>query len=324
MDFIRYSIFYIQFIYLHLRGLITIKALYTNKIMPKLALFCAAFIWGSSFFIMKNTVDIYTPYILLGFRFTIAGVILSIIFFKKIKEINFDYIWKGAIIGSFLFLAYATQTIGITETTPGKNAFLTAIYCVIVPFMFWIVEKSRPDIYNYFAAIVCIAGIGMVSLTGDFEIGYGDTFTLVGGVLYAAHMVAVAKLGKGKNPIIITILQFGFASIFSWTVGLTFESFPTAAQWTFESTIGLLYLAVFATAIALLLQNIGQKHTHPSSAAIILSLESVFGVLFSVICYGEKLTLRLIIGFVLIFIAVIISETKLSFLKRLKFFRKHI
>lgn len=297
-----------------MRGLIIIKTVHKNTVLPKLALFTASFIWGSSFFIMKNTVDVFTPHILLGFRFSIACILLSVVFWKKIKEINFDYIWKGAIIGLCLFLAYSSQTIGLTETTPGKNAFLTAVYCVIVPFLFWMVDKSKPDIYNYSAAIICLAGIGMVSMTGGFTIGTGDSFTLLGGFLYAAHMVAVAKFGKGRDPVIITILQFGFAAIFAWIIGFSFESLPK--QWTPGSIAGLLYLSVFATAIALLFQNIGQKHTHPSAAAIILSLESVFGVLFSVIFYGEKVTLRLAAGFLLIFIAVIISETKLSFLKR--------
>jgi Predicted permease, DMT superfamily len=284
--------------------------------MPKLALFCAAFIWGSSFFIMKDTVDVFTPHILLGFRFTIACFLLSVVFYRKLKEINFEYIWKGGVIGVFLFLGYSMQTIGITETTPGKNAFLTAVYCVIVPFLFWIVNKSRPDIYNYSAAVICLAGIGLVSLTGSFTIGIGDAFTLLGGFIYAAHLVAVAKLGKGKDPIIITIIQFGFAAILSWIVGFTTESLPAAVS--IQNVVGLLYLAVFATAVALLFQNIGQKHTHPSAAAIILSLESVFGVMFSIIFYGEQLTLRLACGFLLIFLAVIISETKLSFLKNIK------
>ncbi len=284
--------------------------------LPKLALFMAAFIWGSSFFIMKDTVDVFPPYILLGFRFTIASILLSVVFFKKLRQINLDYIWKSGVIGLFLFLGYSTQTIGITETTPGKNAFLTAIYCVIVPFLFWAVDRSRPDIYNFMAAIVCISGIGLVSLKGDFSIGFGDAFTLLGGFLYAGHLVAVAKLGKGKDPIIITILQFGFAALLSWGMGLTFEKFPT--RWETGNIIGLLYLAVFATAVALLFQNIGQKWTHPSAAAIILSLESVFGVMFSVMFYGEQLTLRLLIGFVLIFAAVIISETKLSFIRDIK------
>ncbi|HEX2926546.1 MAG TPA: DMT family transporter [Ruminiclostridium sp.] len=287
-----------------------------RSILPKLALFCAAFIWGSSFFIMKDTVDIFSPHILLGFRFTIACLLLCVIFCRKLKEINFEYLWKGGIIGVFLFLGYSMQTIGITKTTPGKNAFLTAIYCVIVPFLFWVVNKSKPDIYNYSAAIICLAGIGLVSLTGSFTIGTGDAFTLLGGFIYAAHLVAVAKLGKGKDPIIITIIQFGFAAIFSWIVGFTTEKLPDALG--IQNVAGLLYLAVFATAVALLFQNIGQKHTHPSAAAIILSLESVFGVMFSIIFYGEHLTARLVSGFLLIFIAVIISETKLSFLKKIK------
>ncbi len=284
--------------------------------LPKLALFMAAFIWGSSFFIMKDTVDVFPPYILLAFRFTIASILLSIIFWKKLRQINMDYIWKGGVIGLFLFLGYSMQTIGITETTPGKNAFLTAIYCVIVPFLFWIVDRSKPDIFNFIAAFVCISGIGLVSLKGDFTIGYGDAFTLLGGLLYAGHLVSVAKLGKGKDPIILTILQFSFAALFSWCMGLTFEKFPVS--WETNNIIGLLYLAIFATAVALLFQNIGQKWTHPSAAAIILSLESVFGVLFSVVFTGEELTLRLITGFIFIFVAVLISETKLSFVKDIK------
>ena len=287
-----------------------------KSFLPKLALFCAAFIWGSSFFIMKDTVDVFPPHILLGFRFTIACILLAVIFYRRLKNITFEYLWKGGVIGLFLFLGYSTQTIGITNTTPGKNAFLTAIYCVIVPFLFWLVDKSKPDIYNYSAAVICLTGIGLVSLTGGFTIGIGDAFTLLGGFIYSAHLVAVAKLGKGKDPIVLTIIQFGFAATFSWIIGLTTEHIPT--QVSIQNVSGILYLAVFATAVALLFQNIGQKYTHPSAAAIILSLESVFGIMFSVIFYGEQLTVRLAWGFMLIFIAVVISETKLSFIRKPK------
>ena len=284
------------------------------KLLAKCALFGAAIIWGSSFFVVKNTVDIFTPHMLLGFRFTIGCILLAVIFRKKLKLLDKGYFISGAVIGFCLFAAYSLQTIGITDTTPGKNAFLTAIYCIIEPFLFWAVDKSKPDIYNYLAAVICIVGIGLVSLTEGLTIGFGDAFTLLGGLCFAAHMVAVAKLGRDRDPILITILQFGYAAIFAWVVGFTTESLP--AVWTLDSVLGLLFLAVFATAVALLLQNVGQKYTHPSAAAIILSLESVFGVLFSVIFYGEALTPKLIIGFVLIFIAIIVSETKLSFLRK--------
>lgn len=288
----------------------------SNHIGSKLALFGAALIWGSSFLIVKNSMDVVQPHFLLGFRFSIGCILLAIIFHRKLKQLNKDYFIKGGIIGIFLFSGYSLQTIGITDTTPGKNAFLTAIYCVLVPFLYWIVDKKRPDVYNFSAAFISIAGIGLVSLNGNFTIRMGDSFTLAGGVLYACHLIAVTKFGKDKDPVLLTMLQFGFAAIFAWIVSFLFEDIPT--KMSGQTIYGMLYLAVFATTVAILLQNIGQKNTNPAPAAIIMSLESVFGVLFSIIFYHEELTPRLICGFLLIFISVLISETKLSFLKKNK------
>lgn len=279
------------------------------------ALFSAALIWGSSFFIMKNAVDSLPPNYLLAIRFTTACIFLSIIFHKKLKLINREYIKSSFVIGLFLFLAYFTQTVGLTDTTPGKNAFLTAVYCIIVPFLFWAVKKDKPDFCNFMAALLCMVGIGLVSLGKGLTISFGDTFTLIGGFFFAAHMVAVAVLSQGKDPILITIMQFGFSGIFSWIMGFCFEIMPPPSAWDVGMVAELLYLTFLATAAALLLQNIGQKYTDPSAAAIILSLESVFGILFSIIFYGERLTPKLTFGFIIIFIAVLISETRLSFLK---------
>lgn len=278
----------------------------------KAALFGAALIWGSSFLIVKDSMDAMQPHTLLAIRFTIGCLLLCAVFHKRLKKLNKEYFIKGGIIGVFLFGGYSLQTIGITDTTPGKNAFLTAVYCVIVPFLFWATDKKKPDIYNITAAFTSIIGIGFVSLNGNFTIRMGDAFTLAGGVMYAAQLVAIAKYGKEKDPILLTIIQFGYSAVFAWIVALLFEDFP--GSWSVTTIFSMLYLAVFATAIAILLQNVGQKYTHPAPASIIMSLESVFGVLFSVIFYHEHMTLRLLFGFFLIFIAVIISETKLSFL----------
>lgn len=286
-----------------------------RNILSKSALFGASLIWGSSFLIVKNSVDVMGPHTLLGIRFTIGCLLLCILFHKKLRKLNKDYFVKGSLIGLFIFLAYSLQTIGITGTTPGKNAFLTAIYCVLVPFLYWAVDRTRPDIYNISAAILTILGIGLVSLNGGFQIQYGDAFTLAGGFFYAAHMIAVAKFGKEKDPVLITILQFGYAAVFSWIVA--FVTKEPAVQWDAGVITGVLYLSVFATAIALLFQNIGQNYTKPAPAAVILSLESVFGVLFSVVFYREHITIRLFIGFLLIFLAVLLSETKLSFLPKM-------
>lgn len=284
--------------------------------IAKLCLFGSALIWGSSFIVFKFAIDSIPSNFALALRFTVACFVLCLIFHKKLKRLNKQYMKKGLIIGFFLFAAYCSQTLGLSNTTPGKNAFLTAIYCVLVPFLYWFIDKVKPDIYNFISAVLCITGIGLVSLTSGLTIGIGDSLTLLGGFLFAAHMVAIAKYGKESDPILITILQFGFAAIFCWITTFLFEPIPSMKVFTLPMIGSLLYLALFCTAITILLQNIGQKYTNPSSAAIILSLESVFGVFFSVLLYGESLTPRLLVGFVLIFIAVIISETKLSFITK--------
>lgn len=286
------------------------------SLLAKLALLMAAIIWGSSFIIVKSTVDVLPPNLLLTVRFSLACLLLSVIYHKKLRLINKEYLVSSAVIGFFLFIAYCSQTIGITATTPGKNAFLTAIYCVLVPFLYWFVNHTRPDRYNFLAALLCFVGIGFVSLTQNLTIETGDLLTLLGGFFFAIHMVAVAKLTQGRDAILLTILQFGFASIFSLIVTLIFETAPKISDISTGSIIEIVYLVCFASAAALLLQNVGQKYTPPSSASLILSLESVFGVLFSVLFFGDQLTVKLIIGFILIFISIIVSETKLSFLKK--------
>ena len=285
-----------------------------KRILPKFALFSAALIWGSSFFIVKNTVDIFPTNFLLAIRFTIGCLLLCVLFPKKLTQLTRTCLWQGSVLGLLIFTAYCIQTIGLTDTTPGKNAFLTAAYCILVPFLYWITDKRRPDLYNFSAAFLCLAGIGLVSFDGSFSMRFGDAMTLISALFFAAHIVAGARFGGKSDPILLTILQFGTAAVCSWVLGFTTETFPKEIP--LNAALGLLYLAVFATTIALLLQNIGLKYADPTSGAILLSLESVFGVLFSMLFYQERLTLRLGAGFLLIFIAVILSETKLSFLRK--------
>lgn len=279
----------------------------------KIALFGASIIWGSSFLVVKSSMDSMQPHTLLAIRFTIGSLLLCLIFYKKLKQLNRDYLIRGGILGIFLFLAYSIQTIGITGTTPGKNAFLTAIYCVIVPYLYWIVYKKRPEKHNIIAAILCLTGIGLVSVNNEFKIQMGDSFSMISGFFYAAHIVAISKLAKNRDPVLLTIVQFCYSAVISWVVTLLFEDLPRSLS---PAVIGeLLYLAIFATAIALLLQNIGQKYTKPAQASIILSLEAIFGVIFSVIFFKEEISLKLFIGFLLIFLAVLTSE-RAGYLKK--------
>ena len=286
------------------------------KQLAKPMLLCAALIWGSSFVVMKNTLDSLPVFFLLGIRFTIGAVLLSLLFWKKWRQFTWDYLWRGAIVGACLFAAYSIQTFGLSGTTPSKNAFLTAVYCVIVPFLCWLVVRRKPDIYNILAAVLCVTGVGLVSLTESFTIAWGDWLTLVSALMYAAHIVAVEKTSQGKDIYLITIFQFAFAALYSWIgVGVTRQA-PEAISG--EVWLALMYLGVMATTVALLFQNVGQIYSDPASASVLLSLESVFGVVFSVIFYNDPVTVRLLLGFAMIFVAVLCSETKFSFLRKFR------
>ena len=292
----------------------------SGSVMKKLAkpmLFAAAFIWGSSFFIMKDTLNSMPVQYLLAIRFTIGAVLLGLVCWKKWGPyMRPDYLWRGGAMGLCLYLAYAIQTYGLERTTSSKNAFLTAVYCVLVPFFHWAFSKVRPDKYNLLAAVLCVAGVGLVSLNGDLSINVGDLLTLLCAVFYALHIVVTAKVSPGKDIALLTVFQFAFAALFAWVGGLLTEDFPAAALSSAEALLPLAYLGVMATTVALLFQNVGMVYSDPASAAVILSLESVFGVLCSVVFYGDPVTVKLLAGFLLIFLAVLCSETKFAFLKQ--------
>lgn len=271
-------------------------------------------IWGTSFVVQKNTLDSISTLYLLSIRFTVAAVFLLLLGIKNIKQINKEYIKGGVIMGVLLSAAYIVQTYGLVYTTPGKNAFLTASYCVITPFLFWIFKRQRPDKYNFIAAALCILGVGLISVDSNLSINKGDALTLMCGVFYAFHIMAIDRHAEGKNPALLTAVQFGTAAVITWTLALVFEPFPTEVPSSAMFSLG--YLSIVCTGVCYLLQTFGQKNTPATQASILLTLEAVFGTLVSVIFYHEKMDMRLVTGFVIMFISVLISETKLSFLKR--------
>lgn len=285
----------------------------STQLFAKLALLLAALIWGGSFVILKTALDNIPMFYIFTMRFLGGTLLLSLVFIKSFKNFNKSYIGVSILIGATLFMAYVVQTIGLDNTSPGNNAFLTAVYCVLVPIINWMFTREKPNKYNLIASICCLIGIGCISLTSDLTIGLGDGITLVSSIFYALHIVFMTYFGKDKDPILLTILQFFVAGILNLICALIFEQPPVIGT---DSIFQLVYLIVFATCVALVCQNVGLKYTSPAAGSILLSLESVFGVIISIIFYTERPEPKAYIGFVLIFISVVISETKLSFLKK--------
>jgi len=282
----------------------------TKGTLGKLALYGAALIWGTSFFLVKGQMDVFPPAKLLALRYTLAALLLTAVFWKQVRSSGFEDVWRSSVLGLILGVASLFQAVGITDTTPGKNAFLTAIYCVLVPFLFWAVKRKRPEGKGFAAAFLCLIGIGLISLTQNLTIGYGDSLTLVSGLLYAGHIVGIATLGRKVDPLRSIVFQFAVSAALFWAVDLMTPSKPLSPQpvdW-----LVLLYLAIFPTALGFLMQLVGQKFAPPTGASLILSLESVFGVLFSVLFYGEVVPPRVLVGFVVVFAAIFLSEADIQ------------
>ena len=283
--------------------------------LGRIFLISASLLWGVSFVLMKNVLTNIAPLYILTIRFCGAALLLLPFCAGKLKAMDKDYLRGGVIMGAALLLGYAFQTFGLRLTTPGKNAFLTSAYCIITPFLYWAFMKRKPDKFNAAAALGCITGIGLITLDAELHIGAGDALTLISGFFFALHIIATTRFVEGRNPVILAMLQFATVGLLAFAGALIFEQAPAVV--TTADILSIAFLMVVCTAACLLLQVFGQKYTPPSQAAVILTFESVFGVIFSVILVNEQFAPQVVLGFVLTFAAVIISETKLVFLQNI-------
>ena len=282
-----------------------------TSIAASAGLLLAATIWGFSFVIVKDSLDYIGAFYMVAYRYTIASVVMSLIFIKKWKLLSWDYIRHGSLTGLFLFLAYATQTVGCDYTTAGKNAFLTTFYVIMIPILTWLLFKKRPRFYVFIAALMSLSGIGLLALgSGDKGFNIGDLLTLICGIFFALHIIYTEKYNRaGGDPLFLTLLQFIFTAIAGWICAPFLEgSFPAATAFTGRVVLSMLYLGLLSTMVGFSLQNIGLKYVQSSIASLFLSFESVFGILFSTIFLHEVFTLKMFIGCTLIFLAVILAE----------------
>lgn len=286
----------------------------------KIMLVAMALIWGYSFLTMKTVLDTVPTFMLLSCRFLLSAVIMFVIFHKRIKaHFNREYLGFGVLMGCVIWSAYAAQTLGLVDTTPGKNAFLTGTYCILVPFIALVLFRERVTKWHIASALMCLVGVGFVALD-NFSIQMGDLLTLVGAMFFAVDMAVVGHIGRTRDVSVLTSWMFLFVGLFSLAATCAFEPRVPAEKWTPEIIGQLVFLAVVCTTIGLLLQNQALSHVPPATGSLLLSLESPSGVLFSVLMAGEVLTGKLIFGFVLIFLSIVLSETHFSFLR--KFFKK--
>ena len=296
-------------------------------LIGKLLLFSATVIWGSSFIILKDTLSAFSgghfTFFILAVRFLLASACFLLVSVKKIKIIDKAFVKDGVILGAFLFFAYAFQTVGLKYTTASKNAFLTAAYCIMVPFMVWIFTKKHPSVKNYIAAVVCLLGVALVGLFGNKDKGsnelLGDALSLLCGIFYALQIFFNPRLLKGRDPFVMLLIECATTGVL-FALTSAFYEFP-AHYGEFaisgEATWKIAYLAFFATCYAQFAQLVGQKYVSSTTASLILSCESVFGMIFDIIFGNAQLTFIMVLGFICIFSAIIMNEVEFSSLRLL-------
>lgn len=278
----------------------------TRRMIANCLLLIAGAIWGGGFVVMKNALDNISTNYLLAIRFAIGAVGLSYTLFSKKNPLTRYALLGGAVTGGCLYGAFAVQTYGLLYTTAGKNALITAIYVVLVPFILWIQRKERPDTRVMVAAVMMLTGIALLSLNGREGMNIGDFLTLLCGIGYALHIVYVDKFEQRVDVMQLTCLQFAFASAYAWIAALLFEQPP--ASFGAETIGALAYCGIAGTLIALTLQNVGIKYASPEYASLFMSTEAAFGCIFGVIFLNEAMTGRMTLGCVLILCALVLSQ----------------
>ena len=232
-------------------------------------LLTATIAWGTSFFILKETISEVPTFYVIAIRFMVAAAGLSLIFVKKLKTLKKETFLRGMLLGTLLALAYFSQTIGLENTTPGRNAFLTSSYCVMCPFIMWMLFKKKPKFYNVLSAVLCIVGIGLIALSGNNGTGenvlLGDGLTLVSAVFFGFQIIYIDKFSRGGHDtiqlLIPEILTAGvIMTIYTLAVELPLNGISAFSLNT-DQIIKIGYLTVVCTLFAQSAQIIGQRFT---------------------------------------------------------------
>ena len=269
-----------------------------NKtLLADLALITVALIWGVGFIASKAALVTITPLWVMTFRFLGSGVLLLILFLKRVRRLDKRTVLMGMVVGSFMFTGMVFQTIGLDHTTASNQAFLIPSYVVLVPFVSWMMTRVKPRALDVAAALLTFAGVAVISLKPDFSMNLGDALTLIFAVVYSFQIVFLGLFVKETDVMSFTVVQMLTAGGLSLFAALVFAP-PLDG--------------VFNTALAFLIQNIAQQYTTSTHASLLISLESVFGLIVSVIFLHDPFGPRMALGCGLVFAAVLLSKLELK------------
>ena len=264
------------------------------------SLFLVSVVWGATFPLVKASLSYISPMGFIALRFLLASSILFLFYFKRVFR-NRDALKASFILGIFLFLGYAFQTIGLNYTTSSNAGFITGLYVVFTPLFARFIVKERLT-WRVGAALL-LSLLGLYLLSGVSGFNFGDLLELMCAIAYGIHVSLIGKFSTQKDSATLTILQlffvFLFASIWWGGEGFSINMTPLLA-------FGIVFTGIFASAIGILLQVKAQRQISPSRAAIVFTTEPVFAGLFSFLFLGESFTEMGIMGAALILLGMLL------------------
>lgn len=289
------------------------------RLKADITLLLVSVIWGSAFVAQRVAGQLGSVYYFNGARYLLAALVV-LPFAIRIgwdsgstgQAENLTYMSYGQykwmfIAGLLLFLGSALQQAGLVYTTAGNAGFITSLYVVLVPIILFIVWRERPHWMSI--AAVFLAGLGafLLSTGGRFEVKIGDALEIVGALFWTFHVIVLGKFASRFESMSFSVGQLLVCAVLNLIMAFFFEK-PMSFDWSLIGAIA--YTAFFSLGLCYTLQIWAQRHTPPADAALILSLESVFAVLSGWLILDERLVAVQILGAVLIFIAVVLSQFK--------------
>ena len=273
------------------------------------ALLTVSAAWGLAFVVMKDAIQRQSVNNFLFTRFTLAVIVMILIRPQTIKLFNKDLLQRGGLAGIFLGLGYIAQTLGLERTGAAITGFITGLYVVLTPLIASIVLKEKITKFTWLCIAVATFGLGLLSIRG-FSVGIGEMFVLASAVLFAAHIIALSKWSLGRDVYAMTVIQLTMCAILAGLASAVegYSLPPDRGVWSV-----VIFTAVFATAVAFIVQTWSQAHMSATKVAVILTMEVVFAALFAILLGGERLTLQTAIGGILVVVAmylIVLKEQK--------------
>ena len=274
--------------------------------MAPWALLTVSMAWGFAFVIMKDAIERQSVNNFLFTRFSLAVVVMILIRPQVLKLMNRDLVLRGLAAGVFLGFGYIFQTLGLARTGAAITGFVTGLYIVLTPLFASILLRQRVSRFTWICIVIATIGLGLLSIHG-FSVGLGELLTFISAIFYALHIISLSKWSSGRDAYAMTVVQLAMCALLSGIASIPggYSPPPDFGVWSV-----VIFTAVFATAIAFIVQTWSQAHMSATKVAVILTMEVVFAALFAIIFGGESLTLQSSIGGVMVVSAMYLIVMK--------------